>query len=104
MNDPEAYIPNGRLPFLPLNCRSGWELLVKLERYGFKIFCYDLMPEDEIIRLCTDYFNSSKYSSMVKSENEIKIKTIKNKEETNNLVARNKIQWRVKATINNAWR
>ncbi len=59
---PEAYVPPGREAFLPLGCRSGWELMVALEyRHGFKIFGYDLCAEKDIIDRCTDFMESRGY-------------------------------------------
>jgi hypothetical protein len=51
-----AFIPLGRIPFLPYTARSGWQLLTVLNsRYGFDIRGSDLMYERDIIRLCLDY-------------------------------------------------
>ena len=49
----EAFVPEGREPFLPFAARSGWELLAKLEaRHGASVFGYDLRPEKDLIAEC----------------------------------------------------
>jgi len=53
-----GYVPPGRAPFLPFRCRSGYELMVHLEKYGLKIRNYDLIPEQDIIVTCVDFMKS----------------------------------------------
>jgi hypothetical protein len=61
----EAYIPPGRVPFLPFGCRSGWELLARLEPFGLRVSGYDLKKEDDIIEECLVFMESPRYLQQV---------------------------------------
>jgi hypothetical protein len=65
MHTPEAYVPPGRVPFLPFGCRSGWELLVRLEPFGLRVRAYDLKNEDDIIEECLVFMESLRYLQQV---------------------------------------
>jgi len=53
-----GYVPPGRIPFLPFRCRSGYELMAHLEKYGLKIRFYDLMDERDIIIECLTFIKT----------------------------------------------
>jgi hypothetical protein len=61
----EAYAPPGRVPFLPFGCRSGWELLVRLEPSGLRVRGYDLRNEADIIEECLAFMESPRYLQQV---------------------------------------
>ena len=64
----EGYVIEGTQPYLPLGCRSGWELLVKLEKYNFNIGGYDMRYEEDIINSCKMFMETLKYKNMAESE------------------------------------
>lgn len=96
MIEPEAYVPLCRVAFLPLGCRSGWELLAKLERYNFKIRGFDLLPEDEIIRQCTDFLDSPNYTKTIAANAETEKERIQRRDQDLH-------QWKIKKAIKRAW-
>jgi hypothetical protein len=61
----EAYVPPGRRPFLPFECRSGWELLVHLEKYGCKVRNYNIRPEEDIISECLAFMQTERFLSHI---------------------------------------
>jgi hypothetical protein len=50
-----AYVPPGRLPFLPFGARSGWELLAVLEMFGCRIHGSDVLDEGILISQCLQF-------------------------------------------------
>lgn len=61
----EALVPPGRQPFLPFGARSGWELLVRLEKYGCKVHGYDLIPEQDLIQKCLEFMESPRFTKVI---------------------------------------
>jgi hypothetical protein len=57
----EAYVPQGRKPFLPFGARSGWELLIRLEAYGCRVHGYDIRPEEDVIWECLGILKSPRF-------------------------------------------
>ncbi len=60
-----ACVPAGREPFLPFGARSGWELLVILERYGCKISGWDVIKEEALITECLAFMRTERFKRAV---------------------------------------